>query len=165
MSAAADGTQPAGFDHLPLDGETPFFAKSAQAIDNPVVSDLLGRAAILADHELALMRVLSIAAGDKRVGGFHLVDQLVGEQEIERTVDGWRTELAAPALELREERIGSCRLVGLQDQLENTPSDRRQPCASARADPLCACEGDFHLLRRHSQLAAKHKIRYRDVIA
>jgi hypothetical protein len=55
MSAAADGTQPAGFDHLPLDGETPFFAKPAQALDNPVVSDLLGRATILADHELALV--------------------------------------------------------------------------------------------------------------
>src|SRR5262249_55465813 len=99
------------------------------------------------------MRVLSIAARDKRVGGFHLVDQLVGEQKIERAVDGWRAELVAPALELREERIGSCRLVGLQDQLENAPPDRRQPFASEGADPLCACEGDFHLLGRYAQLA------------
>jgi len=157
LSAAADRTEPTGFNHLPLDGETPFFAKPAQALDNPIVPDLLGRATIIADHELTLMQVLSIAARDKRVRGFYLVDQLVGEQKIESAVDDWRAKLLAPALELREQRIGSCWLVGLQDQLENAPPDRRQPSASEGADPLRACEGDFHLLGRHAQLAANEK--------
>ena len=111
LPGAAGGTQPAGFDHLPLDGKAPPFAEPAQALDDFVVPDLLGRPTIFADHELALMQVLDIAAGDKGVGGFDLVDQLVDEQKVERAVDRRRAELAALILELCEQCIGSRRLA------------------------------------------------------
>src|SRR6266446_542541 len=111
LPGAAGGAQPAGLDDLPLDGKTPPFAQPAQAPHDFVVADLLGGTAVFADHELALMRMLDVAAGDKRVGGLGLMDELVGEQKIEGAVDGRRAELAALLLELREQRIGSGRLI------------------------------------------------------
>jgi hypothetical protein len=68
-------------------------------------------------------------------------------------------------LELRKQSVGFCRLVGSQNQLENPPTHRCQPCPAERADPLCAGEGDFDLLGCHAQLAARRKIWCRDVIA
>ena len=58
------------------------------------------------------MRMLDIPAGDKGVGGLDLMNELVSEQKIERAVDRPRAELAAFLLELREQCIGSGRLVG-----------------------------------------------------
>ena len=102
LPSPTSGTQPAGFDHLPLDGKTPPFAEPVQACHDLVVLNLFGRAAVFTDYELALMRVLGIAARDKRIGGFDPMDQLVGEQKVERTVNGGRTEPTALLLEFRE---------------------------------------------------------------
>ena len=55
--------------------------------------------------------MLDVAAGDKCARSLDLVDQLVGEQEFERPVDGRRPQLAAPAAQLGEQRIGSGRLI------------------------------------------------------
>src|SRR3984893_6068248 len=110
---AAGGAQPAGLDDLPLDGKTPPFAQATQAPHDFGVADLLGGTAVFADHELALVRMLDVAARDKGVGGLDLMNKLVGEQKIERAVDRRRAELAALLFELREQCIGSCRLVGL----------------------------------------------------
>jgi hypothetical protein len=52
-----------------------------QASHDLFVLDLLGRAAILADHELALVRMLDITAGDECARRLDLVDQLVSEQK------------------------------------------------------------------------------------
>jgi hypothetical protein len=136
---------------LPLDGETSPFAEPAQACHDLVVLNFFGRAAVFTDYELALMRVLGIATGDKCIGGFDPVDQLVGEQKVERTVNRGRTEFTALLLEFGEQRVGFCRLVGAQDQLENPPAHRRQPCAAERTNPLCTCERDIDLLRRHAR--------------
>src|SRR6266436_1843100 len=125
LPGAAGGAQPAGLDDLPLDGKTPPFAQPAQAPHDFVVADLLSGTTVFADHELALMRMLDVAAGDKGVGGLDLMNELVGDQKIERAVDRRRAELAALLLELREQRVGSRRLVGSQDQLENPPAHRR----------------------------------------
>src|SRR5882724_6138062 len=112
LSGAAGGAPPAGLDDLALDGKTPPFAQPTQAPHDFVVANLLGGATVLADHELAFMRMLDVAAGDKGVGGLDLMNELVGEQKIERAVDRRRAELAAFLLELREQCIGSGRLVG-----------------------------------------------------
>ena len=90
--------------------------------------------------------MLGIVTCDKRIGGFDPVYQLVGEQKVERTINGGRTELTALLLEFREQSVSFCRLVSLQDQLKNPPAHRRQPRAAERADPLRTCEGDFYLL-------------------
>jgi hypothetical protein len=56
------------------------FVDPAQCHDL-VVLNLFGCAAVFKDHELALMRVLGIAARDKRIGRFDPMDQLVREQK------------------------------------------------------------------------------------
>src|SRR5882724_1034708 len=121
LPGAAGGAQPAGLDDLPLDGKTPSFAQPAQAPHDFVVADLLGGTTVFADHELALMRMLDVAAGDKGVGGLDLMNELVGEQKIERAVNCRRAELAAFLLELCEQRVGTYRLVGQQNQFEDAP--------------------------------------------
>ena len=78
------------------------------------------------------------------------MNELVGEQKIERAVNCRRAELAAFLLELCEQRIGSRRLVGSEDQLENPPADRRHSGAPQCADPLRPCKRGFDLVRRHA---------------
>src|SRR5256885_16016329 len=58
LPGAAGGTQPAGLDDLPLDGKTPPLAEPPQAPHYFIVADLLGGAAVFADHELTLMRMV-----------------------------------------------------------------------------------------------------------
>src|SRR5712671_4315893 len=111
LRRAAGGAQPARLDDLPLDGKTPPLPQAAQALYNVVVAQLFGGAAIVADHELAFVRMLDIATGDERARGLDLVDQLVRQQEFERTVDGRRTQLAAPAPQPGEQGVSSRRLI------------------------------------------------------
>src|SRR5689334_20754151 len=98
MRRAAGKAEPAHLDDLPLDRETASLPDPAQALDDPVIADFLGHAAIFADHKLALMRVLDVGAGDECARGLDLMDQLVREQKIERPVDRRRPELATAAL-------------------------------------------------------------------
>jgi hypothetical protein len=136
LPGAAGGAQPAGLDDLPLDGKTPPFTQPAQAPHDFVVADLLGGTTVFADHELALMRMLDIAAGDKRVGGFDLMNELVGDQKIERAVDRRRAELAALLLELCQQCVGSLRLVGWRIGSQNMP---RSGVSRAPRSPQIRC--------------------------
>src|SRR5947209_2599874 len=111
LCRAAGGAQSARLDDLPLDGKTPALPEPSQDLHDLVVADLFGGAAIVADHELSFVRMLDIAAGDKGARSLDLVDQLVGEQKFERPVDSRRPQLAAPAAQLGEQRIGSRRLI------------------------------------------------------
>src|ERR1700741_5313646 len=54
-SGTASRTQPAPLDYLPFAREAAPFAEPAQALPDVVVLDLLGRATVVADHELALV--------------------------------------------------------------------------------------------------------------
>jgi hypothetical protein len=125
VSCAAGRTQSSCLDNLPFYGKAPVLAEPAQALNDLVVTDLLCRTAIFANHELALMRVVDITAGDIGARRLDLMDQLVREQKFERAVDGRRPELAAPALQLGEQSVGAGRLIRQQDQLEHPPADWR----------------------------------------
>src|SRR5215469_7491514 len=74
MYGPARRTQSARLDDLPLNGKAPPFAELTQALHDGFVLDLFGRAAVFANHELALMRMLDIAAGDKRARCLDLVN-------------------------------------------------------------------------------------------
>src|SRR5215469_7450326 len=100
LPGAAGGAQPASLYDLPLYGKTPPFAQPAQAPYDLVVAQLLGGAAVFADHELALMRMLDVATGDKGVGGLDLMNEFVGDEKIECAIDRRWTKLAALLLEL-----------------------------------------------------------------
>src|SRR5947209_12495872 len=63
---AAGRAQSARLDYLARYGKTSFFSKAAQALHDLVIAQLFGGAAIVADHELAFVRMLDIAAGDER---------------------------------------------------------------------------------------------------
>jgi hypothetical protein len=136
VSCAAGRTQSSRLDDLPFHGKASVFAEPAQAFDDLVVTDLLCRAAIFANHELALMRVVDITAGDIGARRLDLMDQLVSEQEFERAVDGRRPELAAPALQLGKQGVGTGRLIRQQDQLEHPPPDWRQTRAAQRTNTV-----------------------------
>src|SRR6185437_15345609 len=124
VCGTARRAEAADLDDLPFDDIAAAFADPPHGLDDLVVSDLFGRPAIFANHELALMGMLDIDAGDKRARGLDLVDQLVGEQEFERPVNRWRPEPLPPRLQLRQESVGADRLARLQDQLEHAPPQR-----------------------------------------
>ena len=96
---SARGTQAARLDDLAGNRKTPILAKPAQAFDDRLVLDLLGGAAIIADHELALVRVVSVIACDKGAHTLDFVHELVRQQEIQRAINRWRPEFAALALQ------------------------------------------------------------------
>src|SRR5271166_2612592 len=111
LCRAAGGAQSASLDDLPFHGKAPALGEPAQALHDVFVLQLFGGAAIVADHELAFVRMLDIAAGDERAGSLDPVDQLVSEQEFEGSVDGRWPELAAAALQLGKQRISPRRLI------------------------------------------------------
>src|ERR1700760_2636550 len=67
---AAGWAQSARLDYLALDGKTSSFPEAPQALQDFVVAEFFGGAAIVADHELAFVRMLGIATGDERAGSF-----------------------------------------------------------------------------------------------
>jgi len=78
VCGTAGGTPSTGLDHLALDSETPTLAEPAQTPHDLFVPDLLGRAAVVADHELAVMGMLDVTAGDERARSFDLMDRPAG---------------------------------------------------------------------------------------
>ena len=150
MRGAAGGTQPARLDDLPADGKAAILAEPAQALDDRIVLKLLGRTAIVANHELALVRMLDIVAGDKRADALDLVDELVRHQKIEGAIDGRRTDLAAFAVQCREQRISADRLASGKDQLEHPSAHRGQPGTAGCADLLCALQRALDVPRSHA---------------
>lgn len=136
------------FDNLPFDGKAPSLAEPTQTLHDVIIVQLLGGTAIVADHELALVRIPNIAAGNKRTGRLDLVDELVREQEIERPVDGGWPELPSAALQLGEQRISPDRLIRRQNQFEDLSAHSRQARAAHRADQLCTRECAFNFPKR-----------------
>src|SRR5262249_3494707 len=111
LCRATGRTQSTRLDDLPLDGKAPSLAEPAQALHDTLVVQLLGGAAIVADHELAFVGMLDVDAGDKRARRLDFMDQFVREQEFERAVDCRRPEFAASALQFGEKRVGTHRLI------------------------------------------------------
>jgi hypothetical protein len=147
MRRTAGGTQPAHFDDLAGDREAAVLAEPAQAFDDRLVLDLLRCAAIVADHELAFVRVLDVVARDKRTRTLDFVDKLVRQQKIKRTINRGRPEFAALALEGGEQRICADRLAGGEDQFEHPPAHRRQLCTARGAEVLGAPQGALDVPR------------------
>ena len=79
MRTAAGGTQSTRLDYLPRNSKTASFAEPAKALHDRGVPNLFGRATVLTNHELALMRMFDIATGDKRTRCLDFVDQFMRE--------------------------------------------------------------------------------------
>src|ERR1700744_5283701 len=71
LRGPARGAQPSRLDDLTRHGKAAILAQSAQALYNRLVLDFLGGTAIVANHELAFVRMLDIVARDK---GAHALD-------------------------------------------------------------------------------------------
>ena len=84
---AAGWAEAPSLDDLPGDGKAAILAELAQALDDRLVLDFLGGAAIVANHELAFVRMLDIVARNKGADAFDFVNQLVRDQKIERTIN------------------------------------------------------------------------------
>jgi hypothetical protein len=154
MRRPAGGAQPARFDDLPRDGKAAVFAEATQALHDRVVLDLLGHSTIVADHELALVRVLDIAAGNKGADTFDFVDQQMGKKKVERTVDGGRPEFAPLALQRGKQRVGANRLLCAKNQFEDPPPHRSQPRSTRGADLLGSYQPALDVLRAHGGVLA-----------
>jgi hypothetical protein len=152
MRGAAGGAQSARLDDLPADDKAAILAKAAQAEHNRLVLYFLGGAAIVANHELALVRMLNIVARDKRAHTFDFMDELVEQQKIERAINRRRADLAALVLQSSEERIRADRLIGSENKFEHASAYRRQAPATGGAELLRAVDvprsHDYCLSRR-----------------
>src|SRR5215472_60911 len=98
--------------------------------------DLRHLAAPGADQELAGVVLLRLRAADIGVQGFQPVDEALGDEEIERPVDGGRGRGTHPrlAMEGLQNRIGADGLVLAPDDLEHAAPDGRQAGPAAGAD-------------------------------
>src|SRR5262249_31690747 len=84
---------------------------------------------------LALMRMRT---GDESVAALDLVHQPVGQEEVERPIDGdWRRARSAHSHAL-DDLIGAGRLVALRHAIEHIPALRGEPRAAALANALGA---------------------------
>src|SRR3546814_7580068 len=89
--------------------------------------------AIAEEERHRVRRRARVVAGDEGIDRFELVDEAVGEQEIERAVDGRRRggtcALAAGVVagaDQFKQVVGLDRLAGVGDQPEHARADRRQ---------------------------------------
>ena len=146
MRRAAGGTQSARLDDVSADGKAAILAEAAQAAHNRLILYFLGGAAIVANHELALVRMLGVIAGDKRAHTFDFMDELVQQQKIERAINRRRPDLSALILQSGEQRIRTDRLIGSEDQLEHASAYRRQAPAARGAEIVGASEGALNIL-------------------
>jgi hypothetical protein len=90
--------------------------------------------ALAADQELALVRVLGVAAADEGVERGDAVHQAVFQQEVQRAVHGRRRRAAAVLLaEHGEDVVGAQRLVALPHQLQHAAAQGGQAQALAGA--------------------------------
>src|SRR5690606_14237327 len=102
------------------------------------------RMAAVADQERhRMLRGARVVAGDERVDRLELVDEAVGEQEIQRAIDGGRRRSPGALgiggvadTELLEQVVGLDRLAGLGDEAQHPRPDRRQAQAAGAAGGL-----------------------------
>ena len=86
---------------------------------NVRVVEFADLAALAADQELADMGAVRVAAADEGIERFDLVDETVGEEEVERAVDRRRCRRAVILTQLVEYFIGADRRVPVPDDLED----------------------------------------------
>src|SRR5690606_28172711 len=112
--------------------------------DHVEVLEFYRAVAAVADQERhRMLRRARVVAGDEGIHRLELVDEAVGEQEIERTIDRGRRgragALAAGVVagaDQFEQVVGLDRLAGVGDQAEHARADRRQPQAAFVAGAL-----------------------------
>jgi hypothetical protein len=96
------------------------------------------------------MRMLDIVACHKGTDTFDFVDQLVCKQKIKCAVNRRRSKLAAAlTLQLREQRIGTERLIGGENEFEDAPSHWGQSRPAHGAELLGTFQRAFDVLRFH----------------
>lgn len=122
-------TKTADFDGLPTDLEP----DCCRVIQHPPVDrrvDLFdGHAAAVTDKQLRIVYVARPGAADKCVLRIDLVDEAMGEEKIQCTVNrGWGG-LVAFLCELLEYLVGTMWLMALPDQFQHAPADWREPQA------------------------------------
>src|SRR5215469_1222605 len=78
------------------------------------------------------------------------MDQLLSKQKVERAIDSGRSEFTALLLEPREQCVGSHRLIGRQDQLEDASPDQRHSRTTELADLLRPRQCELDLAGRHT---------------
>src|ERR1700754_3502714 len=103
------GAQPAQFDDLPADFEAMRGRAAGKLLGEFRAGNLDGFAACLADQKLALMRMLDVAACEKRVLRLDPMHEAMLDEEVEHAVDGGRRHAAALRFERAEQVIGADR--------------------------------------------------------
>src|SRR5690606_26417874 len=143
-SARAARAEAVPFQRLCLRLEAERLGPLLELRDHVEVLELDRRMAAVADQERhRMLRRARMVAGDEGVDRFELVDEAVGEQEVERAVDRrWRGGAGTLAFDvvagadLFEQVVGLDRLAGVGDQSEHARTDRRQPQAALVAGAL-----------------------------
>ena len=150
MRGAAGRAETAGLDDLPGDRKAAILAEPAQALHDRLVLDFRGGAAIIANHELAFMRMLDIVACHKGTDAFDFVDQLVCKQKIKCAVNRRRSKLAAASpCNSASNAVGAERLIGGENEFEDAPSHRGQSRPTHGAELLGTFQRAFDVLRFH----------------
>ncbi len=98
-------------------------------------------AALIADQQDGLVRLLRVFTADEGIEALDAVDQALFEQEVERSVDGGGLYLFAVSGETFDQVIGLGGLVAGPDLAQYMAPDGRQARAGTGADCLGAGEG------------------------
>lgn len=130
----------ANLDGLTLDGEAELPGSPHDGFGNRFVIELGSAAAVLADKELADMRLLGAAASDIGVQRLDTMDEALLHQEVEGAVNRRRRRAALSVLEIAENVVGAYRRVTAPDEFEDLPTQIRQPRAAALAQDGGAVE-------------------------
>ena len=78
------------------------------------------------DDELRDMRLAGFAAADEGIERIDAMHETGIDQEVERTVDRWRSRLVSLFGEFRQDLVGAYRLVRAPHDLKHPSADRRQ---------------------------------------
>jgi hypothetical protein len=130
----AGSAQTAQFDDLPVDFETMRRRAAGQLSRKFGTGNLDRVAARFADQELALMRVLDVAAREKRIFRLDPMYEAVFDQKVEHAVHGGRRHAAALRFERGEQVVGADRPLACRNQ--------RVDLAAQRGKRETACVGD-----------------------
>src|SRR3546814_8786761 len=90
MRLLALGAFAAHLDHRALGGEARGLGGGAHPVRQPVVVDMDRVAATVADQENAVVEAARMAVGDKGVGAFDAADQIIGDEQVEDSVNAVR---------------------------------------------------------------------------
>ena len=97
LALCAIGAEAAQFDHRPHVAEARRLARSAQGAGDPVVVEMAGSPAIVADQEHAVVAAPGVGVDEEGVGAFDPVGEVVGDEDVENAVDAVGRDAAAAA--------------------------------------------------------------------